>query len=152
MRRLVAALVALGIGLSAATAAAQPPDEIGPRGLEQLAWCESRLDYTAVDPSGTYHGRYQFVQSTWDYVMGELGEPAWVGVLPSTAPQWIQDRAAQWLWNNDSSGHWPICQHDVTIPRGGPLPPVLPPEQAIETNPPVPTHITTEAPIPTFTG
>lgn len=73
--------------------------------------CESRGDYTIVSPGGVHHGAYQFTLSTWDAVAGQVA-PEWVGVLPSQAPAWVQDRMAQALAfevPGGGLGHWPVC-------------------------------------------
>jgi len=52
--------------------------------LDSIAACESGGDPTAVDPSGTYRGKYQFDLQTWASVGGS-GDPAAATPLPSAA-------------------------------------------------------------------
>lgn len=100
----------------AAAAAAETPGENGasasstesaPAGgstsphLDGIRSCESGGDYSAVDPSGTYHGAYQFDQSTWESVGGSGS--------PSAASPAEQDRRAQMLMEQAGSSPWPNC-------------------------------------------
>lgn len=63
--------------------------------------CESGGDYTAVDPSGTYRGAYQFDQPTWD----AYAPPGYAGTDPAAAPPEVQDAAAAAV-DYDA---WPNC-------------------------------------------
>ncbi len=67
----------------------------------ELRWCESRGDYTALNPSGKYRGAYQFDQATWKSV-GGTGDPA-------AAPPDEQDRRARLLYERRGSSPWPFC-------------------------------------------
>jgi Transglycosylase-like domain len=67
------------------------------------AQCESGGDYTAVDPTGTYYGAYQFQQSTWDAYAPE----GYQGVNPAEAPPAVQDQA--YAAAAASGDHWPNC-------------------------------------------
>lgn len=69
--------------------------------LESIAACESGGDPTAVDPSGTYHGKYQFDLGTWASVGGS-------GV-PSAAPEAEQDYRAALLYSQSGATPWPVC-------------------------------------------
>lgn len=69
--------------------------------LDSIAQCESGGDYSAVDSSGTYHGAYQFDQSTWESVGGSGS--------PSAASPAEQDRRAQMLMEQSGSSPWPNC-------------------------------------------
>ena len=66
-----------------------------------LRWCESRGDYSAVNPSGKYRGAYQFDQSTWETV-GGTGDPA-------AAPAAEQDARAAALYQERGAAPWPYC-------------------------------------------
>jgi len=69
--------------------------------LESIAACESGGDPTAVDPSGTYRGKYQFDLGTWASVGGS-GDPA-------AAPEAEQDYRAALLFSQSGSSPWPVC-------------------------------------------
>jgi hypothetical protein len=72
-----------------------------PPHLAAIAACESGGDPTAVDPSGTYRGKYQFDLQTWASV-GGTGDPA-------AAPEAEQDRRAAILYERAGSSPWPVC-------------------------------------------
>ena len=69
--------------------------------LDAIAACESGGDPTAVDASGTYHGKYQFDLQTWASVGGS-GDPA-------AAPEAEQDYRAALLMSRAGSSPWPVC-------------------------------------------
>jgi hypothetical protein len=69
--------------------------------LDSIAACESGGDPTAVDPSGTYRGKYQFDMQTWAS-MGGSGDPA-------AAPEAEQDYRAAMLLAQSGSSPWPVC-------------------------------------------
>jgi hypothetical protein len=69
--------------------------------LEAIAACESGGDPTAVSADGTYRGKYQFDQGTWESVGGH-GDPA-------AAPELEQDYRAALLYSRSGSSPWPIC-------------------------------------------
>jgi soluble lytic murein transglycosylase-like protein len=69
--------------------------------LDAIAACESGGDPTAVDPSGTYRGKYQFDMGTWASVGGS-GDPA-------AAPEAEQDYRAALLLSQSGSSPWPVC-------------------------------------------
>lgn len=69
--------------------------------LDAIAACESGGDPTAVDPSGTYRGKYQFDMQTWASVGGS-GDPA-------AAPEAEQDYRAALLMSRSGSSPWPVC-------------------------------------------
>jgi transglycosylase-like protein len=69
--------------------------------LDSIAACESGGDPTAVDPSGTYRGKYQFDVQTWASVGGS-GDPA-------AAPEAEQDYRAALLMSRSGSSPWPVC-------------------------------------------
>ena len=70
-------------------------------GLAAIAACESGGDPTAVSPDGTYRGKYQFDQQTWESV-GGTGDPA-------AAPEAVQDEMAARLQAQQGSSPWPVC-------------------------------------------
>ena len=87
--------------------------------------CESSHDYTAISPSGTYRGAYQFEffvddpsssNSTWNWVISQTPYAHWHGVDLGTAPRKVQDVAARTLLTmpGGGAGHWPICGQRLT--------------------------------------
>lgn len=69
--------------------------------LSAIAQCESGGNPSAVDPTGTYRGKYQFDYQTWQSV-GGTGDPA-------AAPESVQDALAQKLYSQRGSAPWPVC-------------------------------------------
>lgn len=69
--------------------------------LESIAACESGGDPEAISSDGTYRGKYQFDQGTWESVGGS-GDPA-------AAPEAEQDYRAALLYSEAGSSPWPIC-------------------------------------------
>jgi hypothetical protein len=69
--------------------------------LESIAACESGGNPEAVSPDGTYRGKYQFDQGTWESVGGH-GDPA-------QAPEAEQDYRAALLYSESGSSPWPVC-------------------------------------------
>jgi hypothetical protein len=69
--------------------------------LAAIAACESGGNPAAVDPSGTYRGKYQFTRETWA-ATGGSGDPA-------AAPEAEQDRRAAALYASAGAGQWPVC-------------------------------------------
>jgi peptidoglycan hydrolase-like protein with peptidoglycan-binding domain len=104
-------LAALGIQPDAATAtsrsaAAGAAQSAGaPALLESIALCESGGDPTAVSPSGTYRGKYQFSRSTWK-ALGGTGDPA-------AAAESEQDAKAGELMAAQGPSAWPACSKQV---------------------------------------
>ena len=70
-------------------------------GLESIAACESGGDPGAVGGGGTYRGKYQFDQQTWQSVGGS-GDPA-------AAPEAEQDKRAAMLYSQRGASAWPVC-------------------------------------------
>jgi hypothetical protein len=69
--------------------------------LAAIAACESGGNPGAVDASGTYRGKYQFDQRTWESV-GGTGDPA-------AAPESVQDQKAAELMAQRGTSPWPVC-------------------------------------------
>ncbi len=69
--------------------------------LEKIAACESSGNATAVSPSGTYRGKYQFSRETWRE-LGGSGDPA-------SAPESEQDQMAAKLMQTQGPSAWPNC-------------------------------------------
>jgi Transglycosylase-like domain len=104
LRRAAAAAAAATAAPTATTATA--PTSAGgastaSAGLEGIAACESGGDPSAVDATGTYRGKYQFDQQTWQSVGGS-GDPA-------AAPEAEQDQRAAMLIAQRGSSPWPVC-------------------------------------------
>jgi hypothetical protein len=95
LRRANARLQKRNRALRRAQAVATPPH------LQAIAQCESGGNPAAVDPSGTYRGKYQFDLQTWASVGGS-GDPA-------AAPEAEQDRRAAMLYARAGSSPWPVC-------------------------------------------
>lgn len=66
-----------------------------------IAQCESGGNPGAVSPDGTYRGKWQFDQQTWESV-GGTGDPA-------AAPEAVQDRLAGKLYAQRGAAPWPVC-------------------------------------------
>jgi hypothetical protein len=69
--------------------------------LRRIAACESHGNPRAVNPTGTYRGKYQMSFRTW-YAAGGHGDPA-------AAPEWEQDRRAGIVLRRWGVGQWPVC-------------------------------------------
>jgi hypothetical protein len=69
--------------------------------LTRIARCESHGNPRAVNPTGTYRGKYQMSMRTWR-VAGGHGDPA-------AAPEWEQDRRAAIIMRRFGVGQWPVC-------------------------------------------
>ncbi len=80
---------------------AHPPGGVTLATLESIAACESGGDPEAVSSDGTYRGKYQFDQGTWESVGGH-GDPA-------AAPEAEQDYRAALLYAESGSSPWPVC-------------------------------------------
>jgi TolA-binding protein len=80
---------------------AQLPGGVSMATLESIAACESGGNPEAVSPEGTYRGKYQFDQGTWESVGGH-GDPA-------QAPEAEQDYRAALLYSESGSSPWPVC-------------------------------------------
>ncbi|MDQ3696231.1 MAG: transglycosylase SLT domain-containing protein [Chloroflexota bacterium] len=79
----------------AAAAYGQSPDD-----MVRVARCESSLNPRAVDPSGSYHGLFQFVPSTFagtPYGGQDIYDP------------WANAHAAAWMWSEGRKYEW-VCQ------------------------------------------
>ena len=70
--------------------------------LGRVRWCESRNDYGAVDPSGTYTGAYQFDDRTWRSVAGTTTRAMY-------AERAEQDYRAVLLLTRRGTAPWPVC-------------------------------------------
>ncbi len=80
---------------------AQLPGDVSIGTLEAIAACESGGNPEAVSSEGTYRGKYQFDQGTWESVGGS-GDPA-------AAPEAEQDYRAALLYSESGSSPWPVC-------------------------------------------
>jgi Transglycosylase-like domain len=80
---------------------AQLPGGVTMATLESIAACESGGNPEAVSSEGTYRGKYQFDQGTWESVGGS-GDPA-------AAPEAEQDYRAALLYSESGSSPWPVC-------------------------------------------
>jgi hypothetical protein len=80
---------------------AQLPGGLTMATLESIAACESGGNPEAISSDGTYRGKYQFDQGTWESVGGH-GDPA-------AAPEAEQDYRAALLYSESGSSPWPIC-------------------------------------------
>ena len=98
-RRRAAAARAAAAGQTAASSGGTAGG--GGYASQATAVCESGGNPAAVSADGTYRGKWQFDQQTWD-----AHAPAgWVGVDPAAAPESVQDEAA----GNVSYDAWPNC-------------------------------------------
>jgi hypothetical protein len=70
---------------------------------------ESGNSYTALNASSGAGGMYQFMRSTFDAIARQIA-PEWVGTPPHTAPPWVQDMFAAYLWDGGAGCyHWSAC-------------------------------------------
>lgn len=76
--------------------------------LEQLRWCESGGNYTAISYGGWYRGAYQFDFRTWDSVASRW-MPHLVGTDPAAADPADQDLLASALYSERGRQPWPHC-------------------------------------------
>jgi hypothetical protein len=102
-----------GRGASLVPGGAGSPDTTTLAAAEALLGClrtnESRGEYAAVSPSGSFFGAYQFDQQTWNNTANHAGRPGLAGVQPNLAAPAEQDQMAlallQWQgtapWNGD---------------------------------------------------
>ena len=72
--------------------------------LQAIAACESGGNPRAIGGGGTFRGKYQFDEATWQSVGGS-GDPA-------AAPEAEQDRRAAVLYAREGSTPWPVCGRD----------------------------------------
>ncbi len=92
------------LGLSAPAPAPTEPSSSSSTAdpaLEAIAQCESGGDPTAVSSDGSYRGKYQFSQETWES-LGGTGDPA-------AAPEATQDELAAQLYAQSGTSAWPSC-------------------------------------------
>ena len=85
---------------------------VSEEGLARLRNCESGGNYNIVSKSGAYRGAYQFNQTTWNGVAARH-YPHLVGVDPSAAFTFEQDRMARALWHERGPQPWPVCGRRV---------------------------------------
>lgn len=74
--------------------------------LQCVVQAESRGNYGAVSPGGTYMGAFQFSQSTWNFAAKAAGLPYLVGVPPNRATKPQQDTVAVALYALDGQRPW----------------------------------------------
>lgn len=67
---------------------------------------ESGGNYGVDSPGGTYHGAYQFLQSTWNSVAQHVERPDLVGRDPHTASVSDQDALAYALYQWQGKAPW----------------------------------------------
>ncbi|MBJ7306302.1 MAG: transglycosylase family protein [Acidimicrobiia bacterium] len=67
---------------------------------------ESRGNYSASDPSGTFLGAYQIYQGGWDSMASRIGRHDLVGVPPNQASPADQDTIAAALYRVSGSAPW----------------------------------------------
>ncbi|HNI34592.1 MAG TPA: transglycosylase family protein [Microthrixaceae bacterium] len=102
------ALVANHLQRRSAALASVRSSSLSDEQLARLANCESGGNPQARSSSGTYHGLYQFNQSTWNGVARSV-LPEYVGTAPSAAPREVQDAMARALYNARGRSPWPVC-------------------------------------------
>lgn len=70
---------------------------------------ESGNSYTALNPSSGAGGMYQFMPSTWNAIARAIA-PEWISTPPHTAPPYVQDQFAIYLWDGGRGCyHWSAC-------------------------------------------
>lgn len=70
-----------------------------------VRWRESRGDYGAVNPTGTFRGAYQWYQGGWDHYAAQVA-PEWVGVEPNLAPPAVQDLVSVTAYRDLGARPW----------------------------------------------
>lgn len=75
---------------------------------QKLRQCESGNNYAALSAGGRFRGAYQFSQSTWNWVAGQVA-PQLVDVDPAEAAAGDQDNMAVNLFHMRGAGQWPVC-------------------------------------------
>ena len=92
------------------TVVAATPPSGDPSGDQwnRLRQCESGNNYRALSPGGRFRGAYQFSQTTWDWVAGQVA-PRLVEVDPIDAAPGDQDNMAINLYRMRGAGQWPVC-------------------------------------------
>jgi hypothetical protein len=101
LRSAVRAQSASAAPASGATGASAESLGVSQSTLEAIASCESGGDPAAVSADGTYRGKYQFTEATWESVGGS-GDPA-------AAPTAEQDMRAAMLYSQVGASAWPVC-------------------------------------------
>jgi peptidoglycan hydrolase-like protein with peptidoglycan-binding domain len=97
-----ATLAALGLSVAPASSTGSTSGSSAvPAQLAAIAQCESGGNPRAVSPDGTYRGKYQFDQTTWEKMGGE-GDPI-------DAPEAVQDKIALKLYKARGTAPWPNC-------------------------------------------
>ena len=74
--------------------------------FECIRWRESRGDYGAVNPTGTFMGAYQFYQGGWDTFAARINRHDLVGVPPNLASPADQDAVALAAYNELGAKPW----------------------------------------------
>jgi len=74
--------------------------------FECVKWRESRGNYQAVNPTGTFMGAYQFYQGGWDTFAARIGRDDLVGVPPNMAAPADQDAVALAAYNELGAKPW----------------------------------------------
>lgn len=88
------------------TSAPQPITQSTEAFFECVRWRESRGNYEAVNPTGTFMGAYQFYQGGWDTFAGRIGRHDLVGVAPNHASPADQDSVALAAYNELGTQPW----------------------------------------------
>lgn len=70
-----------------------------------IRWRESRNNYQAINPTGTFRGAYQFYQGGWDTFALQVA-PEWVGTPPDQAPPAVQDAVAAAAYERLGARPW----------------------------------------------
>ena len=91
----------------APTAQIEREKNTGGLNWEKLRECENSGRYNSR-PGDRYRGAYQFDQQTWN-ATASRHDPSWYGRDPASAPELVQDRFAQWLYDERGSQPWPVC-------------------------------------------
>lgn len=74
--------------------------------FECIRWRESRGNYAAVNPTGTFMGAYQIYQGGWDHYAALINRDDLVGVQPHTAAPTDQDSVALAMYNDLGAKPW----------------------------------------------
>lgn len=90
---------------------------VNPRLAACVCQHESNWNTTAISPTGTYRGLWQWMLPSFKEIRKEMGKADWERDLRLDA--WVSTEAAMWAMANGHENYWPtldLCkgEHDVS--------------------------------------